>query len=169
MLVNICILISSHSFKRKDFSRWPCLAEWLPSSQIQSLNLVWNGFLFFSNSVCDAYARIDRSRIASFRHKGAWTMFGFEREFALPSSSLLSAWFGWSCAEGRWCCEEHICHGTDRKSVALGGVAAAQPLAAFPSRHARVAFLLSVNDYLSDQEDPYVLSTDQAILDRLRD
>ena len=47
-----------------------------------------------------------------------------------------------------------LANSTGRRSVALGGVAAAQPLAAFPSRHARVDLLLSVNDYLSDREDP---------------
>ena len=62
-----------------------------------------------------------------------------------------------------------LANSTGRRSVALGGVAAAQPLAAFPSRHARVAFLLRVLDHLPDQKDPYVLSTDQVMLDRLRD
>ena len=62
-----------------------------------------------------------------------------------------------------------LANSTGRKSVALGGVAAAQPLAAFPSRHARVAFLLRVLDHLPDQKDPYVLSTDQVMLDRLHD
>ena len=50
-----------------------------------------------------------------------------------------------------------LANSTGRKSVALGGVAAAQSLAAFPSRPARVAFLLRVFDHLPDQKDPYVL------------
>ena len=62
-----------------------------------------------------------------------------------------------------------LANSTGRRIVALGGVAAAQPLAAFPSRHARVAFLLRILDHLLDQKDPYVLSTDQVMLDRLRD
>ena len=32
-----------------------------------------------------------------------------------------------------------------------------------------MAFLLRVLDHLPDQKDPYVLSTDQVMLDRLRD
>ena len=62
-----------------------------------------------------------------------------------------------------------LANSTGRESVALRGVAAAQPLAAFPSRHARVAFLLRILDHLPDQKDPYVLTTDQIMLDRLRE
>jgi hypothetical protein len=62
-----------------------------------------------------------------------------------------------------------LAHSTGRKSVALGEGSVAQPLAAFPSRHARVAFLLRVLDQLTDQRDPYVLFTDQSMLDRLRE
>ena len=62
-----------------------------------------------------------------------------------------------------------LANSTGRKSVALGGVAAAQPLVSFLSRHARVAFLLRVLDCLPDQKNAYVLLTDQVMLDRLRD
>jgi hypothetical protein len=62
-----------------------------------------------------------------------------------------------------------LANSTGRRSVALGGVAAVQPLAAFPSRYVRVAFLLRFFDHLPDQKDAYVLSTDQVMLDRLRD
>ena len=58
-----------------------------------------------------------------------------------------------------------LANSTGRKSVALGGVAAAQPLAAFMSRHARAVFLLRVHDHLSDQKYPYLPSTDQVMLD----
>lgn len=62
-----------------------------------------------------------------------------------------------------------LAHSTGRKSVALGEGSAVHQLAAFPSRHARVAFLLRVLDHLPEQKDLYVLKTDQAMLNRLRD
>ena len=62
-----------------------------------------------------------------------------------------------------------LAHSTGRKSVALGEGTAARQLDAFPSRHARVAFLLRVLNYLPEQKDPYAVSTDRVMLNRLRD
>ena len=62
-----------------------------------------------------------------------------------------------------------LAHSTGRKSVALGDGSTGNTLTAFPSRHARVAFLLRVLDHLPEQKDLYVLKTDQAMLNRLRD
>lgn len=39
----------------------------------------------------------------------------------------------------------------------------------FPSRHARVAFLLNVLKSMPDQPDPYSMSLDRSMLDHLRD
>ena len=39
----------------------------------------------------------------------------------------------------------------------------------FPSRHARVAFLLNVLKSMPEQPDPYRMSLDRSMLDRLRD
>ena len=62
-----------------------------------------------------------------------------------------------------------LAQSTGRKSVALGEGSTAHQLAAFPSRHARVAFLLRVLDHLPEQKDPYAVSTDQVMLNRLRE
>ena len=62
-----------------------------------------------------------------------------------------------------------LAHSTGRKTVALGDGATTHELAAFPSRHARVAFLLRVLDHLPEQKDPYSVSTDQVMLNRLHD
>ena len=62
-----------------------------------------------------------------------------------------------------------LAHSTGRKSVALGDGATGNKLTAFPSRHARVAYLLKVLDQLPEQKDPYTVSTDQVMLNRLRD
>ena len=61
-----------------------------------------------------------------------------------------------------------LAHSTGRKSVALGKGSTAHQMAAFPSRHARVAFLLRILDNLPEQKDPYAVSVDQVMLDRLR-
>ena len=61
-----------------------------------------------------------------------------------------------------------LAHSTGRKSVALGKGSAAHQIAAFPSRHARVAFLLRILENLPEQKDPYSLSIDQVMLGRLR-
>ena len=39
----------------------------------------------------------------------------------------------------------------------------------FPSRHARVAFLLNVHKSMPEQPDPYRMSLDRSMLDHLRD
>ncbi len=39
----------------------------------------------------------------------------------------------------------------------------------FPSRHARVAFLLNVLRFIPEQADPYSMSLDRSMLDHLRD
>ena len=39
----------------------------------------------------------------------------------------------------------------------------------FPSRHARVAFLLNVLKFMPEQADPYSMSLDRSMLDHLRD
>ncbi len=62
-----------------------------------------------------------------------------------------------------------LAHSTGRKSVVLGDESTTNHLAAFPSRHARVAFLLKVLNLLPEQKDPYAVSIDRVMLDRLRD
>ena len=62
-----------------------------------------------------------------------------------------------------------LAHSTGRKAVALGEGATTHQLASFPSRHARVAFLLRVLDHLPEQKDPYSVSTDQVMLNRLHE
>ena len=58
-----------------------------------------------------------------------------------------------------------------RRSVALGSRAAGPGpgVDAFPSRHARVAYVLRMQESMPMEQDPYTLSIDQSMLDQLRD
>ena len=62
-----------------------------------------------------------------------------------------------------------LAHSTGRKSVALGDGSTGNELTAFPSRHARVACFLKVLEQMTEQKDPYTVSTDQVMLNRLCD
>jgi hypothetical protein len=55
------------------------------------------------------------------------------------------------------------------KSVALGDESMVHQLTAFPSRHARVAYLLKVLNQLPELIDLYSVSTCQVMLNRLCD
>lgn len=61
-----------------------------------------------------------------------------------------------------------LARSTGRKPVALSGGSQAASLPSFPSRHARVAFLLKVLSHQPDQDDLYTVSIETAMLDRLR-
>ena len=58
-----------------------------------------------------------------------------------------------------------------RRSVALGRRAAGpgRSVESFPSRHARVAYVLRMLESMPMEQDPYSLSIDQSMLDQLRD
>lgn len=53
--------------------------------------------------------------------------------------------------------------------MSLLGKGPLRTLASFPNRYARVAFLLRVLDHLPEQKNPYAVSTDQVMLNRLRE
>ena len=58
-----------------------------------------------------------------------------------------------------------LAQSSGRKPVNLSGNAESLD---FPSRHARVAYLLKILDSVSPQADPYGMSLDRSMLDRLR-
>ena len=58
-----------------------------------------------------------------------------------------------------------LAQSSGRKPVNLSGNAESLD---FPSRHARVAYLLKVLDSVASQADPYCMSLDRSMLDRLR-
>ena len=63
-----------------------------------------------------------------------------------------------------------LARSTGRKLVALSGrTQESVSPAAFPSRHARVAFLLNVLRHQPDQDDPYSVSIETSMLQRLRE
>ena len=59
-----------------------------------------------------------------------------------------------------------LAQSSGRKQVNLNADASSMD---FPSRHARVAFLLNVLKFMPDQADPYRMSLDRSMLDHLRD
>lgn len=61
-----------------------------------------------------------------------------------------------------------LARSTGRKTIALSGASEESMLSSFPSRHARVAFLLNVLKHQQEQDDDYSVSIETAMLDRLR-
>ena len=61
-----------------------------------------------------------------------------------------------------------LARSTGRKTIALSGASEESMLSSFPSRHARVAFLLNVLKHQQEQNDDYSVSIETAMLDRLR-
>ena len=62
-----------------------------------------------------------------------------------------------------------LARSTGRKLVALSGRTEDPVLPSFPSRHARVAFLLNVLRHQPDQDDPYTVAIETSMLQRLHD
>ena len=95
-------------------------------------------------------------------------MFGFEGGLGFTCASFLRGLDDLMLKEGG-VVKRILAHSTGRKSVALGDGSTGHNLTAFPSRHARVAYLLKVLNQLPEQIDLYLVSTDQVMLNRLCD